>query len=152
MNPETQNAPLGPLKMVVGVMAAGCAIIGVTASMIMPPPEDPPTLMQQLLPVLIPLVTAAVAWAYLSRPPKATGELAPDGQAMGLLRTRTMMAAAITEAGGLLAFGFGFAFDFVPLAVTIAMILAAVLVLAVAWPRASRLAEWERELRRTSRR
>ncbi|OYO09328.1 hypothetical protein [Enemella evansiae] len=148
-----QSDPLQPLKMTVGTLATGCVIIGVVvAGMIMTPPEEPASLGQQVVPILLPLITAAVGWTLLRRPPAPTGDQAAGPQAMAALRSRTMLAAAITEAGGFLAFAFGFVFEFPPLAVTIALVLAGVLVLAVAWPRMSRLEEWEREMRRQVRR
>ncbi|OYN94044.1 hypothetical protein [Enemella evansiae] len=147
-----QSDPLQPLKMTVGTLAAGCVIIGVVASMVMPAPEEPASLGQQVLPILLPLITAAVGWAFLRRPPAPTGDQDTGPQAMAALRSRTTLAAAVTEAGGFLAFAFGYVFEFPPLAVTIALVLAGVLVLAVAWPRMSRLEEWEREMRRQVRR
>lgn len=142
-----QNSLLSPLRTTVGAMAVGCVLIGVIASVIMAPPDES-SLARQVLPVLLPLITAAAGWAFLRRPVTAVGTRTPAEQALETMRQRTIVAAGITEAGGLLAFAFGFVFELTPLVVTIAMVLAGILVLAVAWPRESRLQEWERELQR----
>ncbi|NNG21340.1 hypothetical protein HJ590_17620 [Naumannella sp. ID2617S] len=139
---------LAPLKIVVGALAWGLVMMMLPMSFILSRDfevaESGP---EVALPLVLPLVTALAGWLMVRRPSRLSAP--PErahGQALAALRTRTLIAAAITESGGVLTVMLAFVFRLPMPLVLGGLLLCAVLVLLVAWPSAGRLRTWEQEL------
>ncbi|WP_144008639.1 hypothetical protein [Enemella evansiae] len=133
------------------LMLVGCALVTVAAWMVLDVLAEPASLGKQMLPILPPLITALGCWVFRHRPPTPVGPQQAQ-HVRAALMVRSMTPGALIELSSLIAFLVGYILEIQSMPVIIAAVLAGVLVVAVAWPRMSRLEEWEREMRRQVRR